>query len=143
MTRPHCDRNRPHLPGECPVSRDRCGYDPLQPHSDIFFEIKWQDNLVTGKPCLHLPSQPPVELMSYRRIGCEIESVMPDGWMRDFLRYSDAILIVQYDREYFVTDDGRRIMLDSNITYYDQTGRQRISTSFPRRLEGLVVRQNS
>ena len=47
---------------------------------------------------------------------------------------------MQYQREHFASDDGAlRVTLDYNITCYDQTGKGSISTSFPRRLERLVV----
>ena len=77
--------------------------------------------------------------MSYSQIRRNLEAVIPDHLMRDFLVYSDPIVIVEYNREHFATDDGLRITLDYDLTYYDQTGRQMISTSFPKRLEGFIV----
>ena len=72
----------------------------------------------------------------YRR---GLEEVIPESLKRDLLKFSEPIVIVQYNREHFATDDGLRITLDYDLTYYDQTGRQMISTSFPRRIEGLIV----
>ena len=65
--------------------------------------------------------------------------MIPDYLVRDLVTNSEPIVIVQYNREHFATDDGLRITLDYDLTYYDQMGRKLISTSFPRRLDGLVV----
>ena len=55
------------------------------------------------------------------------------------MTYTEPIVIVQYNREHFATDDGLRLTLDYDLSYYDQTGRSMISTTFPNRLEGLLV----
>lgn len=114
-------------------------YDSLQPVSDFYFEVKWRDNRVTGKHRLQLRTEIPLAQMSYAQIGRQLERVVPDHLMRDLVLYSEPIVIVEYNREHFASDDGLRITLDYDITYYDQTGRRTISTSFPRQFEGLVV----
>ncbi len=114
-------------------------YDLLSPGRDFYFEIKWRDNRITGKHRLHLRSDRPLSELSYPQILANLEAVIPEHLKLDLLRYSEPIAIVQYNREHFATDDGLRITLDYDLTYYDQTGRHRISTSFPRRLEGLLV----
>jgi len=56
------------------------------------------------------------------------------------VKYSEPTLLVQYHREHFVAyERPLRVTLDYGIAYYDQTGKQRICTSFGRRHEGLVV----
>ncbi len=114
-------------------------YDSLRPGKDFFFEIKWRDNRVTGKHRLQLRSDREIASLSYAQIKRNLESVIPDQLQRDVLRYSEPIVMVQYNREHFATDDGLRLTLDYDLCYYDQTGRQRISTSFPKRLERLLV----
>ncbi len=114
-------------------------YDSLAPSTDFFFEIKWRDNRVTGKHRLHLRSSKAICDMPYSEIRRNLESTIPEPLMRDLMMYSEPIVIVQYNREHFATDDGLRITLDYDLTYYDQTGCQFISTSFPKRLEGLLV----
>ncbi len=114
-------------------------YDSLEPGQDFYFEVKWRNNRTTGKHRLQIRSDRPLVELSYAEIQSKLAAVAPDFLMRDLLRYSEPIVIVQYHREHFTTDDGLRLTLDYDLTFYDQTGRQTISTSFPRRLEGLVV----
>jgi len=114
-------------------------YDSLQPGPDFYLEVKWRDNRVTGKHRLQMRSSEPLSSLSYHGIRQRLEGLVPEPLQRDLLRFSEPILIVQYQREHFATDDGLRITLDYGITYYDQRGKHRISTAFPRRLEGLIV----
>ena len=49
-------------------------------------------------------------------------------------------MIVEYCREHFVTEDKEvRMTLDYNLAWYDQMGRQSVSTEFPVRMEGFAV----
>ena len=114
-------------------------YDSLEPGTDFFVEIKWRDNRVTGKHRLQMRSAGALANLTYSQIRHNLEAVIPDYLIRDLMINSEPIVIVQYNREHFASDDGLRITLDYDLTYFDQTGRQKISTSFPRRLEGLVV----
>lgn len=114
-------------------------YDALNPAQDFFFEIKWRDNRVTGKHRLQFRTERPLASLPYTQIRKNLESTLPEHLQCELIRYSEPVVIVQYNREHFTTDDGIRITLDYDLTYYDQTGRHLISTSFPRRLDGLVV----
>ncbi len=114
-------------------------YDSLRPGTDFFLEIKWRDNRVTGKHRLQLRSSTPLTDLPYRQIRRGLEAAAPEHLVRDLVKYSEPIVIVQYNREHFASDDGLRITLDYDLTYYDQTGRSSISTVFPRRLEQWVV----
>jgi len=114
-------------------------YDSIQPTTDFFVEVKWRENRVTGKHRLHFQTNRPLAELSYASIHRNLESVIPNHVVRDVLRYREPIVIVQYNREHFTSDDGLRITLDYDLAFYDQTGRQTISTSFPKRLTGLVV----
>lgn len=65
---------------------------------------------------------------------------MPDRVRPTLLRYSEPTVLVQYQREHFISADRRlRVTLDYGMVYYDQTARQRISTSFGLHHEGLAV----
>ncbi len=115
-------------------------YDSLQPTRDCFFEIKWRDNRVTGKHRLHLQCDYPLIEMTYRQIIDGLIETLPPQFVGIMLASSEPISLVEYQREHFATDDGcLRITLDYHIAFYDQTGQQYISTSFPQRLHNLVV----
>lgn len=114
-------------------------YDSLLPGQDFFLEVKWRDNRVTGKHRMQIRSDKPLHEMSYRQIHRCLEETVPQHIVRDVVQYCDPIVIVQYDREHFVTHDGLRITLDYGLTYYDQTAASRVSLRFPQRLERLVV----
>jgi hypothetical protein len=52
----------------------------------------------------------------------------------------EPIVIVEYHREHFASMDKRlRVTLDYDMTFYDQTGKTRISTAFPSKRPDLVV----
>ena len=114
-------------------------YDSPKPKEDCFFEIKWRDNRVTGKHRLQLQSRRPIADLSYTQIQGHLEAILPEALLPDLLLYSEPVVIVQYKREHFATDDGLRITLDYDLTWYDQSGRRTISMYFPQRLEDLVV----
>ena len=114
-------------------------YDSLRPQTDFFLEIKWRDNRITGKRRLHFKSDVPLSQLSYPQLGQLLEQVTPPQHRACLYKSPDPIVIVQYQREHFASADGLRVTLDYDMTYYDQTGKQFISTNFPRRLGGLAV----
>ena len=114
-------------------------YDSLAPKRDFFLEVKWRDNRVTGKHRLQMRAPRDISELTYSELRSRLEVVIPDHLVRDFLKYDEPIVIVEYNREHFASDDGLRITLDYDLTYYDQVARHSVSTSFPKRLEGLVV----
>jgi len=114
-------------------------YDSLKPGTGFFLEIKWRDKRITGKHRLQIQSSTALADMTWREIRVELERVMPENLQTYLHRYSDPVVIVQYNREHFSTRDGLRLTLDYDLTFYDQMGRKNISTSFPRRVDGLVV----
>jgi hypothetical protein len=60
--------------------------------------------------------------------------------MADLLKRSDPVVIVEYSREHFISADrALRATLDYDLTFYDQTGKQSISTSFPFKMPELLV----
>ncbi len=114
-------------------------YDSLRPGTDFFLEIKWRNNLVTGKHRLQIQSDRPIADLPYQEIRRNLEAVIPKQLIQYWSRYNEPVAIVQYNREHFATDDGLRITLDYDLAWYDQTGRQSISTSFPRCQENFIV----
>ena len=114
-------------------------YDSPKPGNEFFIELKWRDNQVTGKHRMQLRSSTALEDLSYTQIRSCLVGSVPAFLIRDVLKFNEPIVLVQYKREHFKTDDGLRITLDYDLTFYDQTGRQKISALFPRRLSELVV----
>ncbi|MHB8969404.1 MAG: polyphosphate polymerase domain-containing protein [Pirellulaceae bacterium] len=115
-------------------------YDTLRPGTTFFFEIKWRRNRVTGKHRLQLESELPLGELTYRQIAAGLQQVIPTEHLGDVFWYCEPAIIVQYQREHFASDDGcLRVTLDYDMTYYNQMGKERISTVFPRRQERLVV----
>jgi hypothetical protein len=115
-------------------------YDSLNPGKDLFFEIKWRDNRVTGKHRLQLQASTPLAEMSYRQITDGLIAALPAQHVDQVLRCSEPTAIVEYRREHFVSFDGAlRITLDYDLAFYNQTGKTIVNTSFPHRLPDLVV----
>ena len=107
-------------------------YDSLKPEKVLFFEIKWRNNRVTGKHRLELRSQQNLSNLSYSQIYDGLIDILPPQHIADLLKRSDPVVIVEYHREHFISADGLlRVTLDYNLKFYDQTGKQSISTSFP------------
>ncbi len=115
-------------------------YDSLEPGKDFFFEIKWRNNRVTGKHRLRLQAPAPLTHMSYHRIIDGLIQTLPEQHVRQVLRSSEPIAIVEYNREHFESLDGSlRITLDYDLAFYDQTGKTSVNTSFPHHLHNLIV----
>jgi len=70
----------------------------------------------------------------------QIAAAAPEQYLPALMKCSEPTLLVQYQREHFVAyERPLRVTLDYGIVYYDQTGKQRMCTSFGRRQDGLVV----
>jgi len=115
-------------------------YDRPLPGKECFLEIKWRDNRTTGKHRRFLRSCETLWTLPYQTILAQIAAAVPERYLPTLWQYSEPTLLVEYHREHFVAfEQPLRVTLDYGITYYDQTGKQRICTSFGRRHEGLVV----
>lgn len=115
-------------------------YDSLDPGDVLFFEIKWRDNRVVGKHRLELRTQQPVSELTYRQVIDNLIDALPPQHVGDLLKRNEPIVIVEYKREHFESPDGRvRVTLDYDLAFYDQTGKQYLSTSFPHRLPNMFV----
>jgi hypothetical protein len=115
-------------------------YDRPLPGHECFLEIKWRENRVTGKHRMFLRSRDVLGNMPYKTLLAKLAAVLPERHLPTLWQYSEPTVLVEYQREHFASPDRRlRVTLDYGLVYYDQTGRQRISTSFGRPHEGLVV----
>jgi hypothetical protein len=115
-------------------------YDTPRPAALFFLEIKWRNKRVTGKHRWQLESDQALDQLSYRQIVRGLHAVIPSDLLGQVFTYSEPIVLVQYRREHFASEDGKiRVTLDYDLTYYDQVGKSGISTSFPRRRERLIV----
>ena len=115
-------------------------YDTPRPMHEFFFEIKWRENRVTGKHRLHVRSSKSLEKLNYRTIVEKLSAALPEHCQSFLARYCEPTVLVRYEREHFTALNGPlRATIDYNICYFDQTGRQFITTSFGHRHEGLVV----
>ena len=115
-------------------------YDSLAPGDALFFEIKLRDNRVVGKHRLEFRPGQPLSGLTYRQIVNQLVDILPPRHVADLLKRSEPIVIVEYKREQFASPDGRlRVTLDYDLAFYDQTGKQSISTSFPHRMPDMFV----
>lgn len=115
-------------------------YDSLLPDQRAFFEIKWRTNRVTGKHRLELEADRPLHHWTYRQLHDGLLDALPPRHLATVLANSEPVVIIEYKREHFASDDGcLRVTLDYDLVYYDQTGKPSLSTAFAQRLEGLVV----
>lgn len=115
-------------------------YDSLGPGNDAYLEVKWRNNRITGKHRLKLHCDQRLSDLTYKQLGRSLmESVSPT-FVPILLAYPDPVLLVEYKREHFSSADKRlRITLDYDLTFYDQTGKRSISTSFPHRMADFLV----
>jgi SPX domain protein involved in polyphosphate accumulation len=115
-------------------------YDRPLPGEEFFFEIKWRENRITGKHRFQVRAGEPIGCLDYRTLVATLTDALPEGCRAMLARYCEPTVLVRYRREHFVSrDQALRATVDYDICYFDQTGKRRISTSFVRRNEGLVV----
>jgi len=115
-------------------------YDSLVPQENVFLEIKWRNNRITGKHRHALQVQQPLADLSYRRIIDDLIGVLPSAHVGDLLECYEPIVIVEYKREHFAASNGPlRVTLDYDLVFYDQTGKRSVSTAFPQSMLDTVI----
>lgn len=115
-------------------------YDSLTPKAVLFFEIKWRDNRITGKHRLELGLKQKVSKLTYPQIVNDLIDILPPQHIAHSLERSEPIVMVEYRREHFSSADKQlRATLDYDLAFYNQTGKQFISTSFPCRMPEMFV----
>jgi VTC domain len=115
-------------------------YDSVSPNRACYLEVKWRTNRVTGKYRLKIDSARNLSELSYGELLDHLYRCIPPRFSPWIARNVEPIVIVEYRREHFVSFDKKlRATLDYDLTFYDQTGKSRISTAFPRKRPDLVV----
>ncbi len=115
-------------------------YDSLSPNHACYLEIKWRTNRVTGKYRLKIESTRNLSEQSYDELLGQLYQSVPQRFLPWIARQLEPIVIVEYLREHFVSiDEKLRVTLDYDLAFYDQTGKTRVSTAFPRKRPDLVV----
>jgi len=115
-------------------------YDTLTPGTEFFFELKWRNNRVTGKHRFHVQAPVPLVDLPYRTLFEGMSHALPEQHRATLLSFPDPTVLVEYKREHFVSpDEALRITLDYDVVYYNQSGRQTLSTRFGEPVEHLVV----
>jgi hypothetical protein len=115
-------------------------YDSLAPKRDVFLEIKWRNNRITGKHRHALQAQRSLVDLTFRELLDDLIEVSPTESIADLLRSSDPITIVEYKREHFADRHSPlRVTLDYDLVFYDQTGKRCISTDFPQPMIDTVI----
>lgn len=115
-------------------------YDSPLPGHECFLELKCRRNRLIGKHRLRVRSPEPVGSLPYCTLLARLAEAVPREYLPALAAHSEPIVLVEYQREHFVSPDRRvRATLDHHLVYYDQTGRQRICTAFGRPHEGFAV----
>ncbi len=115
-------------------------YDRLQPERDFFFEVKWRENRVTGKHRLQYHSTVPLHELHFDEMKSGLMATLPEAYRANFLQGYEPVVIVEYQREHFVSPDEKiRLTLDYNLKFYDQVARRSWQFRFPTALENFVL----
>lgn len=115
-------------------------YDQLLPGRDLFLEVKWRNNRVTGKHRLQLRADRDVGTCDYVELQRALRQVVPNRLLPDLLANPEPIVVVEYQREHFASACGQlRITIDYDIRFYRQLGRNQIRMEFPQRLPRIAV----
>jgi hypothetical protein len=81
-----------------------------------------------------------LESLSYGSITNELIDHLPEAYVRNVINAPEPIVIVEYKREHFTSNDGcLRVTLDYDLAFYDQTGKCFISTTFVQRMADFVL----
>ncbi len=115
-------------------------YDQLLPDRDLFLEVKWRNNRVTGKHRMQLRASETVGERSYAELIPALLHAAPAARASDILANPEPIIVVEYRREHFASLDGLlRVTIDYDLTFYRQYGRQQLKLEFPCRMDRLAV----
>ena len=115
-------------------------YDSLLPDTSFYVEVKWRENTVTGKRRWQIETDQPLSEFSYRDISRQIARCVDAGDRALAWLLTEPVLLVEYQREHFVSSDGViRCTLDHGLRYYDQSGRSHITAGFATDAHDLIV----
>jgi hypothetical protein len=115
-------------------------YDQLLPGRDLFLEVKWRNNRVTGKHRLQLRASDDIGERPYDELTRALQSVVPERLLSDLLNNPEPVVVVEYRREHFASACGQlRVTIDYDIAFYRQFGCRRLKLEFPQRMNQLAV----
>ena len=115
-------------------------YDSPLPDTSFFVEVKWRENQITGKRRWQIETGQPLSTFSYREITSQIARSVGAGDRVLAWLLTEPVLLVEYRREHFVSPDGViRFTLDHGLRYYNQSGRNYITTQFATDAHDLIV----
>jgi len=113
-------------------------YDTMQPEGQMFAEVKWRRNRITGKHRHEMKSASfPLRWNEWLR---QAEEVVPEPIAAVMQFYREPIVLVEYKREHFQSSiDGIRLTLDYDLVFYGQIGKSQLSVKFGQRSHGTAV----
>jgi hypothetical protein len=115
-------------------------YDEPWPTESLFFEVKWRNNLVTGKHRFRISHIRPFPELTYKTIVGELTASLPQTYAELLIERCEPVVLVEYRREHFIArDEKARFTLDYYLKFYEQMGRQKPRMVFPVNLDGFVV----
>ena len=115
-------------------------YDSPAPGREGFLEIKWRDNRITGKHRLHVHCEQPLSELSYDHWSRLLLKVVPPDFAGALLTYCEPTVLVEYRREHFISKDASlRFTIDYDLVFYNQTGKQFVSTEFGQPMRDFIV----
>lgn len=127
--------------GASPRSKVRLRwYDAPFPEAELFFEIKRRRGQASSKDRFALPLARPFEEGTVRETAMNLSRLLPPASSEAFLARPEAIVIVEYERQYFEAPGGNlRITLDSDLVFFSQLGRLHPSRRFPHHVRDVVI----
>jgi len=115
-------------------------YDQKLPGRDLFLEVKWRNNRVTGKHRLQLRADREIGACDFGELQRAVSEVIPARLRSDLLANPEPVVVVEYKREHFSSPCGQlRITIDYDITFYRQLGHSQLRMEFPQRLPRVAV----
>ncbi|MEM7164823.1 MAG: VTC domain-containing protein [Planctomycetota bacterium] len=115
-------------------------YDQPYPGDHFFYEKKWRRHRATGKHRLRIGNDSDFQSTPLKRLHAALRRTIPDPYTRHLYDDTEAVVLVEYDREHFALDgSGARFTLDYNIRFYPQLFRRCLSRRFVHRLSGVAL----
>lgn len=115
-------------------------YDQPLPDKDVYFEVKWRRNQVTGKFRSPLALQRPLKEISYQQLQQGLAAALPESSRVYAQLYDQPVVVVEYRREHFSCRDlGLRMTLDYDLVFYDMNGQVRPALGFGVPLPSLAL----
>jgi hypothetical protein len=105
----------------------------------FFFETKRRLHSKSIKDRLEVESTVPLASVDYRTILNRLCDRLPESCRERLLARPDPILITRYRRWYYVAPDRIRVTLDSELEWFDQSGRVKPHLRFAAHLPRTAI----